>query len=73
MTRNTALCCCVVALTALAVSATAIDNDHGGKDLLLIAIDDLRPQLACTEVPGTIRPKMSTPCSTSSEAKRRHV
>ena len=30
-------------------------------DVLMIAVDDLRPQLACTDVPGTVRPTMHTP------------
>jgi len=30
-------------------------------NVLMIAVDDLRPQLDCLEVPGTIRPKMITP------------
>ena len=30
-------------------------------DVLMIAVDDLRPQLACTDVPGTVRPTMQTP------------
>jgi hypothetical protein len=30
-------------------------------DVLMLAVDDLRPQLACFDVPGTVRPPMHTP------------
>ena len=64
---------------ALALAALAAATATGrvpattaakNKDILLIAIDDLRPQLACTEVPGTIRPTMSTPhiCALAGDA-----
>ena len=31
------------------------------RDVLYITVDDLRPQLGCTEAPGTVRPYMHTP------------
>lgn len=30
-------------------------------NVLLLSVDDLRPQLDCTDSPGTIRPEMKTP------------
>ena len=55
---------------ALALAALAAATATGrvpattaakNKDILLIAIDDLRPQLACTEVPGTARRRSDQP------------
>ena len=40
-------------LHAAAVAARA--------DVLMLAVDDLRPELACFEVPGAVRPTLHTP------------
>jgi len=40
------------------------------KNVLMIAVDDLRPQLECQNLPGTVRPHMHTPniCSLASQS-----
>lgn len=45
----------MLAISLLAASATS------RKDVLMLAVDDLRQQLSCTENPGTVRPAMHTP------------
>ena len=45
----------------IAITLSTLSSATNRHDVLMIAVDDLRPQLACTDVPGTVRPTMHTP------------
>ena len=50
------------ALVALFAASTATQHASGkNMDVLMIAVDDLRPQIDCVDLPGAVRPKMHTP------------
>ena len=42
-------------------AAAVVLKTERSKNVLFLAVDDLRPQLDCTDMPGTIRPHMYTP------------
>ena len=55
----------IAAVAAAAVVAAAVTTPQQASaenmDVLMIAVDDLRPQIECVDLPGAVRPTMHTP------------